>query len=258
MLVLPERDQAGVVATLHRPGVVQRAMAGQDPRAGGRLLAARAQDVLVGDRDPLQPRATVVIESGCGLDRCIGPRPHIGVQLAVSHLDRVEVGGHQLTAGDLARIQQGDAALDGQPQSVDCRGHARRHPKRALLRFGGVAQHLVQRPRRPHPVGSGDVCQIERVRGRLDAVEIQPRQRRDVSRGCSKAARSRDRPRPRSATAAPRRRRAERLHGRLTRRQNSRAAAERDQERISWSRSESFLVRARRARRWPVSPCRLR
>ena len=59
MLVLPIGTSPAAFARVHAAGVVRRAVSLEDPRAGGGLLAARAEVVLERDRHALQPRAAL-------------------------------------------------------------------------------------------------------------------------------------------------------------------------------------------------------
>ena len=126
-------DPGGRLAAGGDGGVEDGHVAGEDPRAGGRLDAFGRDHVLERDRDA-GPVGVV-------------DRPQVGVQLVVALADRVEVRGVQLGGRDLAPVDEPDRLLGREPQRVDHGRHAPSAPPLARARESAGADP----PARDHP-----------------------------------------------------------------------------------------------------------
>ncbi len=92
------------------------------------------------------------------------------MQFAVSLTDGVEVGAVQLGARGLAALDDAHRLFGCQAQRV---GHARRHPEEVALTIRRVRKDLVGGQRRLRLVLGRDVREVQRMRGRLDALQVE-------------------------------------------------------------------------------------
>ena len=95
-------------------GVEHRSVAGEDPRAGGRLDAARRDQVLERDRDAVAVGSV--------------DRSQIGVQLGVALGDPVAIGAVELGRRRLPPLDQGCSPFGREPERVDHRAAPWRRP----------------------------------------------------------------------------------------------------------------------------------
>ncbi len=190
---LAEHPRARLAQPADRRRRIGRAVALQDPRARGGRDSLGAEDVLDGDGNPAQRAIARFLgflgRPEVGVERVPGGGLAVGVEVLVGR----EVAG----ADPLGRL--GDREID------QLRAHLRLwrgDAEGAGGRVGRALEHLVAVPAGPRLVGPEDVLELDHVRGRLDAVQVELGRCARRARGCPRAPRPSARPRARSAAAA--------------------------------------------------------